>query len=620
MGENGDGRQLDNLLDYVRRNRGFDFTGYKRASLTRRVDKRLHEVGINSYAEYLNYLEVQPEEFNQLFNTILINVTSFFRDPASWEFLAQEVVPRLVQAKKSNEPIRVWCPGVASGEEAYTTAIVLAESLGDEAFRNQVKVYGTDVDEEALNVARQAAYSEHQLEGLPKELREKYTQWTNDRFYLRKEIRRAVIFGRHDLVQDPPISRIDLLVCRNTLMYFNAETQTKILNRLHFALSNQGYMFLGKAEMLLTRAHLFTPLDVTHRVFSKVARPLQYRETAPSEEHAAAEGDGRVLGNGTRIRELAQEAAPVAQLVVDAGGSLLAANERARAMFGIAPADVGRPLRDMEVSYRPVDLRTLIDEASTQRRPGGVVGAEWRRASGEVSYLDVQVVPILGEGEEVLGASIAVLDVSRRQQLQEENLRARQELERYTQELQAANEELETTNEELQSTNEELETTNEELQSANEELETMNEEMQSTNQELETINDELQQRTNALNRTNAYSVGVLASLGIGVAVLDRELRVQLWNRQSNDLWGLREDEVRDQHFFDLDIGLPVAELREPLLACLVGQDGRVDMVVDAIDRRGRALRCRVRCGALLDASRQTEGIILLMDTGGGHGG
>src|SRR5262249_59110967 len=199
---------FDDLLTYLRRNRGFDFSGYKRTSLERRIRKRMEAVGIGTFSDYVDYLEGHPDEFVHLFNTILINVTSFFRDPQVWEYLGSEVVPRIVAAKRDSEPLRVWSAGCASGAEAYTLGIILAEALGLDAFRERVKIYGTDIDNDALNQARQAAYSDKDLEEIPKDLQEKYFEFVGNRRMFRKDLRRNGIFGLHDLMQDAPISRL----------------------------------------------------------------------------------------------------------------------------------------------------------------------------------------------------------------------------------------------------------------------------------------------------------------------------------------------------------------------------------------------------------------------------
>jgi two-component system CheB/CheR fusion protein len=243
--------RFEALLLYLKEARGFDFTGYKRSSLVRRVARRMTQVGIESYAEYLDFLQVHPDEFTALFNMILINVTAFFRDSDAWTYLQEEVVAPMIAARPAGSPIRIWSAGCASGEEAYTLAIMLAEMLGADEFRARVKIYATDVDEEALTHARHATYPERAIRAIPADLLATYFESNTGRYGFRKDLRRSVIFGRNDLVQDAPISRIDLLVCRNTLMYFNAETQSRILSRFHFALAGGGVLFLGKAEMLL---------------------------------------------------------------------------------------------------------------------------------------------------------------------------------------------------------------------------------------------------------------------------------------------------------------------------------------------------------------------------------
>jgi two-component system CheB/CheR fusion protein len=603
---------LEALLEYLKRTRGFDFTAYKRSSLMRRILKRMQVINVATFGDYVDYLEVHPEEFPLLFNMILINITSFFRDPPAWEYLGQEIVPRILQSTPSNALIRVWSAGTASGEEAYSLTILLAEQLGIEEFRARVKIYATDVDEEALNEARQGSYGPKAVEEVPAELRERYFERVGTQYVFHKELRRSVIFGRHDLVQDAPISRLSLLVCRNTLMYFNNETQGRVLSRFHYALNENGYLFLGKAEMLLTHSSLFTPVDLRRRVFMRV--PNGARTSPPARIDVGPEAAQHMV-DISRIRDIAFEMDPVAQLVVDGAGRLTLVNERARALFGIGHSDIGRLFQDLEVSFRPTDLRTAIQEAYTARRPTFRRDIAFPTPAGEPRYMDIQVLPMIGTDGAVLGAKIGFVEVTRYRRLQEELQTSKHELETAYEELQSSNEELETTNEELQSSNEELETTNEELQSTNEELETMNEELQSTNEELETINTELRQRGEDLNHANSLLKSILGGLRVGVAVIDRDLRVMVWNERAEDLWGLRADEVRDRHFMNLDIGLPVDQLRQPLRACLTGESPQERVVLDARDRRGRAIRCEVNCTPLLNPEREIRGAIVLMETG-----
>jgi two-component system CheB/CheR fusion protein len=604
-------RDLEVLLDYLRRSRGFDFTGYKRTSLSRRIEKRMQAVGADGYLSYLDHLEVDPEEFTHLFNTILINVTSFFRDPPTWDFLSAEVLPRLAETRPEGEPIRMWSAGCASGEEAYSLAMATAEALGPDAMRERVKIYATDVDEEALNQARQARYSPRQVEGVPPELLERYFERNGQGYVFSKDLRRSVIFGRHDLIQDAPISRIDLLVCRNTLMYLNSDTQSHVLARFSFALREGGYLLLGKAEMLLAHSNLFTSVDLKRRVFQKVpGATLRDRLMVLTDA-------GRPVGNSgpreDRVRNAALEASPEAQIVVDAGGYLTIANNRARELFNLKHEDLNRPFQDLEISYRPLELRSKIQQVYVERRPSQIYEVEWPTASGEIAHLEVQIAPLVDENQVLLGASIGFADVTRSRRYKEELEHANQGLEDAYAELQSTNEELETTNEELQSTVEELETTNEELQSTNEELETMNEEMQSTNEELQTINDELGQRTGELNQLNAFLESIWAGLGGAVVVLDHDLRVLVWNHGSEDLWGVRQEEVQGQHFLNLDIGLPVDQVRPALRQSMSAENGSRTTMVDATNRRGRAVRCRVTCSPLVGSDKAVRGVIVVVE-------
>jgi two-component system CheB/CheR fusion protein len=602
--------EFDALLEFLKRHRGFDFTGYKPATLERRLEKRMATVRVDSYAQYLELLEAEPDEFTHLFNTLLINVTRFFRDDTTWDYVTESVVPALLARRGEASPIRLWSAGCASGEEAYTLAMVFAEAMGLDGFREHAKIYATDVDDEALAHARNAAYTEKQLADVPAALRDKYFEFVDGRRVFRKDLRRNVIFGRNDLVQDAPISRIDLLACRNTLMYFNSSTQAAILGRFHYALADGGVLFLGRAETLLTHTTAFAPIDMKRRLFTKVPRAPR-REPAASfaEDGETPEPEARA-----HLHAVAFETSAEAQVVIDRQGLLTLANERARHVFGIGDRDLGRPIQDLELSYRPVELRSLIEQSYTDARTVIVRDIVWRpRGAVDDRWMDLEITPLRDGGTTPLGVSALFTDVSAAKRLQQELEVSHQHLESAYEELQSTNEELETTNEELQSTVEELETTNEELQSTNEELETMNEELQSTNEELQTINDELRHRGGQLNELNALLEGILTGVRSGVIVIDRELRVVTWNRQSEDFWGLRLAEVVGSSFLTLDIGLPVEQLASPIRAVLAGQKVLEEVNLLATNRRGRAIECHVVCTPLLSAERAVRGVILLME-------
>jgi two-component system CheB/CheR fusion protein len=263
---------LATLIEYLKRNRSCDFGGYKPASLERRIRRRMQSIGVRAYADYVDYLEAHPEEFEILFSTILINVTAFFRDTATWDLLAERLIPEIVRQKDSGEQIRVWSAGCATGEEAYTLAMLFAETTGATDYKQRLKIYATDIDEEVLARARLATYDAREVAGVPPKLLSAYFEESDHAYTFRKDLRRNVIFGRHDLIQDAPISHVDLLVCRNTLMYFDVGTQSRILRRFHSALNDGGILVLGRAETPLTQANTFMPIDLTRRTSARVPR------------------------------------------------------------------------------------------------------------------------------------------------------------------------------------------------------------------------------------------------------------------------------------------------------------------------------------------------------------
>uniref|UniRef100_UPI0035A0F3EF CheR family methyltransferase n=1 Tax=Actinomycetospora flava TaxID=3129232 RepID=UPI0035A0F3EF len=595
------------MLEFIKESRGFDFTGYKRSSVQRRVERRMQQVEIESFTEYLDRLQVDQNEFTQLFNTILINVTGFFRDPEAWRELQQEVVPALLAPKTRGESIRVWSAGCASGEEAYALAILLAEQIGPEEFRRRVKVYATDVDEDALATARQATYAEKDLQPVPEELRDKYFERNGSRFTFRGDLRHSVIFGRNDLVQDAPIGRLDLLVCRNTLMYLNAETQAQVLRRFHFALNPTGVLFLGKAEMLLSHARLFLPIDLKRRFFRKA------EQVDPGQRFAVSArlDDGR-NGREVRLEDETLLHSPLATIVVNADQVVAKTNQRAEAQLGVTKREIGRNFTDLDLCQRVGGLRSAYDDVRRSRNSMWLHEVQYSRSATETLYFDVQLVPL--ESEANGGPAVAAFfsDVTRYQRLNGELQAAHRQVETAYEELQSTVEELETTNEELQSTVEELETTNEELQSTVEELETTNEELQSTNDELQSMNDELRERTSQLDEANDFLESVLGSLRTAVVVVDTELIVRAWNGQADDLWGLRADETIGQHLLNLDIGLPTERLR-PLVRGALNGGSDDTLRLEAINRRGRTVQLALSASPLRLRNSGPTGAIVLMD-------
>ncbi len=265
--------ELENLVNYLKKVQQIDLTGYKRSTLMRRTLARMQQVGVEHYPDYLDHLEQQPEESTHLLNTVFINFTHFFRDRFVWDYLANQIIPQIIANKEPNEPIRVWSAGCASGEETYSLAMLLAEALGIEQFQQRVRLYGTDVDPDAVMQARKGYYSAHAVEAIPAALQEQYFERTTDGDLWRvgADLRRSTIFLCCDLIQAAPLPRIDLLLSRNMLIYFMEEAQIRALVRFHFSLKNNGFLVLGQAENLAApQSSLFTPVDRRARVFTKV--------------------------------------------------------------------------------------------------------------------------------------------------------------------------------------------------------------------------------------------------------------------------------------------------------------------------------------------------------------
>ena len=302
-----------------------------------------------------------------------------------------------------------------------------------------------------------------------------------------------------------------------------------------------------------------------------------------------------------------------AQIVVDYNSKLILINAQASSLFNLSLRDIGRPFQDLKLSYRPVELRSYIEQVYTDDSSLEVTGVIHQLADKSVCYLDVKIVPLKANYNEYLGVSIIFTDVTLYHQLQEQLLDSQQKLETTIEELQLSNQEAESLNEELQLSNEELETSKEELQSMNEEIESVNQELLFANNELQNINRILRQRTDELNDTNEFLESLFTSLGVCVIVVDQGFRILSWNQEAEELWGLRAEETKDQDFFSLDIGLPCEQLRTIIQACLSQEVKPQVIVLDAINRQGKSIHCKITCKPLQRRNQQQQGVILLIE-------
>lgn len=438
--------EFEALLDYLKYNRGCDLTGYKRSTLIRRFGHRMQSLNIDSYSNYLQYLQHHSEEYLALLNDILINFTSFFRDREAWDHLAIKIIPKIIASKQPNEAIRVWSAGCAGGQEIYSILIVLAEALGIESCLERVQCYATDADEAALKQARRGIYSNSEITGIPPDLLQKYFEHTEVGYVFDPSLRRKIIFGRHDLTKDAPMSKIDLLICRNVLIYFNPDAQASILTRFHFALKNTGFLFLGKSEALVNRRQIFTPIHMKHRIYTKglkleLADHLcinpKFHKTQPNEPSPVQ----------SHFWQTGFETSPVAQFAVDLNGYLVSANEQANLLFGLTLNDWGRPFQNLEPGYLIVE-HTAVDTFYQNRRPVTLKGIERMTSDGK-QYFDVTIVPVLDSKKQLLGSILTFLDRTDYNQLAEKLKYTDVELKRVSAILQATEMELEATHQEI---------------------------------------------------------------------------------------------------------------------------------------------------------------------------
>ena len=517
-------RALDRFLEELHSNRGVDFRSYKRPTILRRLGRRMVATGCESIDEYSSYLDVHPEEYAQLIGAFLIKVTEFFRDPELFDYLKEEVLPDLIEEARDDEKqLRIWSAGCATGEEAYSLAILLSEVLAQEAGLFNVRIIATDIDEAAVRFARRGIYPPSALKGLSEEQIGRYFVEESGSFQVKKQIRSMTVFGEHDLAQRSPFPHVDLVVSRNVLIYFSIELQRRALQLFAYSLRDGGYLAMGKAESPSLLADLFAPVDRHNKVFRRQGQRFLLPPTLPTSPAPRAplersSGDRELLRSQAAAQHQRFAASlatseylinqlPVGVAIVARDYTMEAINTAARQMLSIPGVGIGQDfLHEMQV-VPYAEVRRTIDEAFRERRTTQADEfAVEEVTTGEPSYLRLTCHPLRTEtkGQWVRSVLVAIEDVTaavRLRRLTEKNLRleeANRDLSQFYEELQAAHEESLVNTEEAQASAEEVETLNEELQATNEELETLNEELQATVEELNTTNDDLQARATEL--------------------------------------------------------------------------------------------------------------------------
>jgi two-component system CheB/CheR fusion protein len=621
-------RAMPEIHGILRNQIGHDFSGYKARTFFRRVQRRMQVHQLPTIEAYAQRLRQDPREVGSLFRDLLISVTDFFRDADAFEALAKLVVPKLFEGRGADETVRVWVAGCSTGEEVFSLAILLREHMDTLTAVPRVQIFATDIDEQALAVARAARYPAAVLEGVTPGRRGRFFRPDGDSYVVSTEVRELCIFSPHSVVRDPPFSRIDLISCRNLLIYFSTDLQNQVMPTFHFALRPDGYLFLGSAEHVSQSEDLFAPVDKKQRIFRRRAdgpSPLRLPLvlSALRAGHLGELGPRRAPLGGLALRQAVDEQvlnrfAPP-HVVVNGDGDVVYYSHRT-GKYLEAPA--GAPTRHFLTTARKdlrLDLRTLFREAVESGRPAVREGIAVENDAGSVQFVNLTIEPL----NDRIGAGITdplylVLFTDQGPLLSREEALHRhhgtqggatvhleRELRETHERLQSMIEEYETALEELKSSNEELVSVNEEMQSTNEELEASKEELQSVNEELHTVNTELTGKVDALDRANSDLRSLFESTEVATVFLDENLVIRSFTPTVAKVFNILPG----------DRGRPITDLSSRLVMPGFADDiARVFADKSPIERRveneDESAHFLVRLAPYLDVSERIEGVIV----------
>ncbi|MGJ7549874.1 CheR family methyltransferase [Pseudomonas alloputida] len=547
---------LEEILLQLRSATGHDFQHYKRATVLRRIERRLHVTGQTDLGGYLRYLEQHASEATALLGDMLIGVTNFFRDREAFESLERHVLPQLVSEGEDNREVRVWSAGCSTGEEAYSLAMLVSEQLALEQRASKVQVFATDLDERAIGVARTGSYPEAIVTDVPPTRLRQFFIKEDQHYRVRKEVREKVLFARHNLLSDPPFSQIDLIVCRNLLIYLDREVQEDILRMFHFALRSGGYLFLGTSESADVANELFTPVDKRNRIFrardvSPAGRssgrqlPAAGMANLAQSAQAKAKPGRKPSYAEVHHRALARRTPP--SLIVDSEGNILHMSEGVGRYLQLAGGEPSRNLLNLVLPGLRLTLRSTLFQArqgteAVTSRPVDLGEGE-HRPQVEITVQPYKDEPSDNEcllvvfEERAPDPSLPLPGVIRQtDSMVLHNLE--RELQRTRLQLQETIEQSEISSEELTASNEEMQAINEELRSASEELETSKEELQSINEELLTVNYELKNKVEETDKVNDYLSNLIASTDIATVFVDRNLHIRWFTPRATDLFNM----------------------------------------------------------------------------------
>ena len=613
---------LPAILGLLRARTKYDFRGYKKGTIQRRIERRMGLQQIETINGYADFLRSHPDEVDRLFKDLLIGVTAFFRDTAAFEELAGKVLPGLIQGRDPDWPIRVWVPGCSTGEEAYSVAIVLAEQLALAQSACRAQIFATDLDEDALEVARAGSYPESIALDVEPQRLQRFFRLEEHRYTIAKSVRESVIFAVQNLTGDPPFSKLDLISCRNVLIYLEPETQEKLLALFHFALNPGGFLFLGSAEGIGPRDELFTSMSTLRRIFQRNGpvsrRPLELprwplaatdgerlRARPPAEPSLAALTDEELLDHFT----------PAAVVVRSSGEIVRFYGELEPYMklpTGEATLEVLTLVRD---ALTPT-VRAALNEAIRRNRET-VLDTLDNKQGRHPTTVRVTVKPVKAPKTverlwlvifEAVSPAPPRVRTAKTTARRESDLvrRLEAELRATKKEQQHLIEQLESGNEELKAANEEVLSMNEELQSTNEELTASKEELQSMNEELTTLNTQLQDKVHELTALNDDLSNLLVSTDIATVFLDTELRIKRFTTAASQVLNLQLS----------DSGRPLSHIATNLLHVDLPREANavldkllpVEKAVASQDGKQYVLRCL----PYRTVGRQVQGVVLTL--------
>jgi two-component system CheB/CheR fusion protein len=557
------------IYNILRKQTGHEFSGYKEKTLLRRVHRRMQVLQLDTLDAYVERIQQDTVEVRNLFRDLLINVTNFFRDADAFNALTTTVIPHLFEDKGADQTVRVWVPGCSTGEEVYSLAILLREHAAALPEAPRVQIFATDIDEPALTVARAARYPEALLDGVSPERRDRFFINDGASYVVNRAVRDMCTFSPHSVIRDPPFSRIDLISCRNLLIYFGPEIQSTAIPTFHYSLRPGGYLFLGTSEGLGQHPHLFATLDKKNRIFQRRAHEPARLPTGISSALSRFPGGGspaRYRARGERsLRETVETQildhfAP-AHVVVNAEGDIVYYSSRTGKYLEAPQGVPNRQLSTMARKGLRLDLRNALSEAMETRQTVTRENIAIDEDGDRVQMISLMIEPLAERNKEEPLFLVLFIDVGPVRCRSEAESRLprpsdvdqvdlERELRDARERMQATIEEYETALEELKSTNEELVSINEEAQSTNEELEASKEEMQSLNEELNTINAELSRKVEELDRANSDLKNIFESTQIATVFLDRDLVIRSFTPAASKFF----------HLIPSDAGRPLTDL------------------------------------------------------------